>query len=118
MRKIKIIIYAILGVALTWSAVRQGNYGMAAGIAFFVLCAIGLTWASIGQLVITWDDSGITLTKRPKPARFVPWSDLKKLKVDHLGYHIQSRQTQFRISRENMPKELLVKIREAVRANT
>ena len=90
---------------------------MAVGIAFFVLCAISITLLSIGQMKITWDEIGITLTKRPKPATLLKWSDIQKLKVDHLGYHIKTRQTGFRVSKNNMPKELLQKIRTSIREN-
>ena len=43
MKKIKALIYAALGIMMSVSAVRQQNYLMAAGIAFFVACAIGVT---------------------------------------------------------------------------
>ena len=118
MKKAKALIYFVLGVMMCWFTVRQGNYLMAVGIAFFVLCAIAITLASIGQLEITWDDVGITLTKRPKPSTFIEWSDIQKMNVDHLGYHIKTAQTGFRISRHNMPKELLQKIRIHIRENT
>ena len=90
---------------------------MAAGIAFFAACAIAVTLTSIGRLQITWDELGVTLTKRPKPPILLLWSDMQKLKVDHLGYHIKTRKTNFRISKDKMPKELLKKIRASIREN-
>ncbi len=117
MKKIKALIYAALGVMMSISAVRQQNYLMAAGIVFFVACAIGVTLNSIGRLQITWDEIGVTLRKTPKPPILLQWSDMQKLKVDHLGYHIQTRQTNFRISKDKMPKELLKKVRASIREN-
>jgi hypothetical protein len=117
MKKIKALIYATLGAMMSISAVRQQNYLMAAGIVFFVACAIGVTLNSIGRLQITWDEIGVTLRKTPKPPILLQWSDMQKLKVDHLGYHIQTRQTNFRISKDKMPKELLKKVRASIRQN-
>ena len=117
MKKIKALIYATLGAMMSISAVRQQNYLMAAGIVFFVACAIGVTLNSIGRLQITWDEIGVTLRKKPKPPILLQWSDMQKLKVDHLGYHIQTRQTNFRISKDKMPKELLKKVRASIREN-
>ncbi|MBT4757898.1 MAG: hypothetical protein HOO08_05840 [Opitutae bacterium] len=117
MKKIKALIYATLGAMMSISAVRQQNYLMAAGIVFFVACAIGVTLNSIGRLQITWDEIGVTLRKKPKPPILLQWSDMQKLKVDHLGYHIQTRQTNFRISKDKMPKELLKKVRASIRQN-
>jgi hypothetical protein len=117
MKKIKALIYAVLGIMMSLSAFRQENYLMAAGIAFFVACAIAITLTSIGRLQITWDELGVTLSKRPKPPILLQWTDMQKLKVDHLGYHIKTRQTNFRISKDRMPKELLKKIRASIRNN-
>ncbi|KRP36087.1 MAG: hypothetical protein ABS34_08950 [Opitutaceae bacterium BACL24 MAG-120322-bin51] len=117
MKQIKALIYAALGIMMSISAVRQQNYLMAAGIVFFVVCAIGVTLNSIGRLQITWDEIGVTLLKKPKPPILLKWSDMQKLKVDHLGYHIQTRQTNFRISKDKMPKELLKKVRASIREN-
>lgn len=117
MKKIKALIYAALGIMMSLSAVRQENYLMAAGIVFFVVCAIAVTLTSIGRLQITWDELGVTLTKKPKPPILLQWSDMQKLKVDHLGYHIKTRGTNFRISKDKMPKELLKKIRASIREN-
>jgi len=90
---------------------------MTAGIAFFTICAIAVTLNSIGRLQISWDEIGVTLRKTPKPPILLQWSDMQKLKVDHLGYYIQTRQTNFRISKDKMPKELLKKVRASIREN-
>lgn len=118
LKKIKVLIYAFLGVMMCLSAVRRENYWLAAGIAFFVLCAIAVTIASFGQLVITWDEIGVTVQRNPKPSKFLAWSEMRRLKVDHLGYHIIGTHSSFRIRRENMPKELLSKVRQSIRENT
>lgn len=117
MKKAKALIYAFMGILMCWSALQRSHYLLAAGTVFFVVCAIAITLLSIGQLEITWDDAGITLKKRPKPSTFISWSDLRQLKVDHLGYHIKTFKTGFRISRHNMPKDLLHKIRSSIRKN-
>ena len=117
MKKIKALIYAALGVMMSLSAFRQEHYFMAAGILFFVGCAIAITLTSIGRLQITWDELGVTISKKPKPPILLEWSDMQKLKVDHLGYHIKTRQTNFRISKDKMPKELLKKVRASIREN-
>lgn len=117
MKKAKALIYAFMGILMCWSALQRSHYLLAAGIVFFVASAIAITLLSIGQLEINWDDVGITLKKRPKPPTFINWSELRQLKVDHLGYHIKTPQTGFRISRHKMPKELLHKIRSSIREN-
>ena len=117
MKQVKALIYAFMGALMCWSALQREHYVLAVGIVFFVACAITITLLSIGRLEITWDDRGITLRKRPKPAIFIHWSDLRQLKVDHLGYHVKTPTTGFRIGRHNMPKELLQKIRNSIRQN-
>lgn len=117
MKKAKALIYALMGILMCWSALQRGHYLLAAGIVFFVVCAIAITLLSIGRLEIAWDAIGITLRKRPKSPTFINWSDIQQLKVDHLGYHIKTPTTGFRISRHNMPKELLQKIRSSIREN-
>lgn len=117
MKKAKALIYAFMGILMCRSALQRGHYLLATGIVFFVAGAIAMTLLSIGQLEITWDDVGITLKKRPAPPTFINWADLRQLKVDHLGYHIKTPKTGFRISRHKMPKELLHKIRSSIRKN-
>ena len=109
--------YALLGIMMSISSFRQGSYWMCAGIALFSAGAIAVTLSSIGRLQISWDESGVTLKKSPKPAQRLPWSDLQKLKVDHLGYHIKTKRANFRISKERMPKQLLQQIRQHIRNN-
>lgn len=117
MKKVKALIYAFMGVLMCWSAIQREHYFLAAGIIFFVAGAIAITLLSIGRLEITWDDVGITLRKRPKPSTFIHWSDIRHMKVDHLGYHVKTPTTGFRISKHNMPKELLQKVRENIKEN-
>ena len=117
MKQIKALIYAALGIMMSLSAFRQENYLMTAGIAFFAACAIAVTLNSIGRLQISWDEVGVTLRKTPKPPILLQWSEMQRLKVDHLGYHIQTRRTNFRISKDKMPKELLKKVRVSIREN-
>ncbi len=88
---------------------------MTAGIAFFTLAAIAITLAAIGQRKITWDAKGITVTKFPAAPVDIRWDELEKMKVDHMGYHIQARHAKFKISRNNMPAPLLEKIRANLR---
>lgn len=97
------------------SAIVRENYWLAAGIGFFVACAIAVTLASFGSLQITWDEQGVTIKRNPKPPKFLAWSEMRKMKVDHMGYHVTGSHSSFRIRRENMPKELLLKIRESIR---
>ncbi len=117
MKQVKALIYAFMGVLMCWSAIQRGHYFLAAGIILFVAGAIAITLLSIGRLEISWDDVGITLTKRPKPSTFIKWSDIRQMKVDHLGYHVKTSTAGFRISKHNMPKELLQKIRYSMKEN-
>ena len=117
MKKAKALIYAFMGALMCWSALQRDHYLLAVGIALFVTGAIVITLYSIGRLEIAWDERGVTLKRWPKAPTFVRWSDLHKLSVDHLGYHIRAKKTGFRISRHNMPKELLQKIRSSIREN-
>lgn len=94
---------------------KTSNERMAIGIGFFALCAIAITLADFGRTKISWDDSGITLRRAMKPERFIRWSDLQKLRMDHLGYHVKSRGGNFRISKNKMPKDLLAEIRRNIR---
>jgi len=116
MRIARALIYAALGGLLVLINVRSGNTQMAIGIAFFVCCAIAITLANVGKTQISWDDKGVTVKRIPKPPRFIRWSDMRKLKVDHLGYHVLARNGHFRISKEKMPPELLAEIRKAIRS--
>ena len=115
MRIARALIYAALGGLLVLINLRSGNTTMAGGIAFFVLCAIAITLANLGRTEITWDEKGVSVRRVPKPPKFIRWSDMRKLKVDHLGYHVLARNGRFRISKENMPPELLAEIRKSIR---
>jgi hypothetical protein len=117
MKQVKALMYAMLGIMMSVSTFQQGSYWMCAGIAFFSACAIAVTLSSIGRMEITWDEAGVTLKKSPKPRQLLRWSEMQKLKVDHLGYHIKTSHANFRISKERMPKELLQQIRRHIRHN-
>ncbi|WP_269525881.1 hypothetical protein [Coraliomargarita parva] len=115
MRKIKAVIYTILGLVMCTYTFRQGNYFLTAGIALFVGGAVYLALASLGQKVVSWDESGITVSRFRKDPVRIRWSEIKKLKVDHLGYHVIGEYGQFHLGKENMPANLLSRIRKALR---
>lgn len=117
MIKIKAIIYAALGFMMCWSTYKQGNYLMMLGIACFVGAAIFFTLSSFGKTQITWDDDGVILKKFPGKRLDIPWDAMTKLKVDHLGYHVTSKYSNFRIGQNRMPKDLLLQIRKSIAAN-
>lgn len=115
MKIARALIYAALGALLVLINLKSGNTSMAAAIAFFVLCAIAITLVNLGRTEISWDTKGVTVRRIPKPPKFIRWSDMRKLKVDHLGYHVLARNGRFRISKEKMPPELLAEIRKSIR---
>jgi len=117
MRKIKAIIYAILGGILCWNTYKQGHYNMTAGIAFFTGCAIFITLAGLGKRSISWDEKGVTLKKFPSAPTEIRWAELEKMKVDHLGYHVKAKNANFTVSRAKMPASLLSRIRESIQQN-
>ena len=117
MRIARALIYAALGGLLVLINLKSGNPTMAGGIAFFVLCAIAITLANLGRTEISWDESGVTVRRVPKPPKFIRWSDIPKLNVVHLGYHVLARSGRFRISKDKMPPELLAKIRQSIRGH-
>lgn len=117
MIKIKAAVYLILGSMMCWNSFRNGHIAMAIGIAVFTLCAVGITLAAIGTRKIVWDDSGVTIHKFPSAPKFIPWSHLEKMRVDHLGYHVRTKHSKFKISTKNMPESLLEKIRSSIRQN-
>ncbi|MGJ8639154.1 MAG: hypothetical protein ACSHYA_07145 [Opitutaceae bacterium] len=116
-RKVKAFAYALMGFMMCWNTYQKGHYTVTASIAFFTVCAIAITLAAIGTRKITWNDSGITITQFPTAPKDIPWAQLEKLRVDHLGYHIRSKHTQFKVSKKNMPESLLKQIRESIRQN-
>jgi len=116
-RKTKAFVYAIMGSLMCWNTFQKGHYALTAAIAFFTTCSIAITLAALGTRKITWDPAGITIQKWPSATKQIPWSRLKKIRIDHLGYHIRSDSTVFKISKKNMPDTLLKKIRESIKAN-
>jgi len=117
MRKIKALIYALLGGMVAWGYWQRGDPGMAAFIAVFTLAIIALTLSPIGRLRISWDDSGITLSAFPKKPRHIRWDELEKVSLDHLGYHVTARTGRFKLRKQVMPEALLERIKENVKKN-
>jgi hypothetical protein len=117
MRKIKALIYALLGGMIAWGYWQRGDAEWAIFISLFTLVIIALTLSSIGRLKISWDDGGITLVTFPKKPRLLLWQDLEKVSLDHLGYHVQARDGQFKIRKNVMPDDLLRRIKENIRIN-
>ena len=115
MRKIKAFVYAIMGLMMCWNTYQQGHLAISIAIAVFTLCAIAITLAAIGTRQITWDESGITIKKFPAAPRHIPWSHIEKIRVDHLGYHVRTKYTTFKISTKNMPNNLLEQIRASIK---
>jgi hypothetical protein len=117
MRKIKALIYALLGGMVAWGYWQRGDAGMAGFIAVFTLAIIALTLSPIGRLRIRWDDAGITLAAFPKKPKHIRWEDLEKVSLDHLGYHVTARTGRFTIRKSAMPGDLLKRIKVSVRNN-
>ena len=117
MRKIKALIYALLGGMIAWGYWQRGDTGWAIFISLFTLVIVALTLSSIGRLKISWDDEGIILATFPKKPRVLLWQDLEKVSLDHLGYHVQAGSGQFKIRKNAMPNDLLNRIKENIRLN-
>jgi len=117
MRKIKALIYALLGGMVAWGYWQRGDSGMAVFIALFTLAVMALTLAPLGRLRISWNDEGITLAAFPKKPQHIRWQDLEKISLDHLGYHITASSGRFKIRKRTMPDDLLQRIKESVRTN-
>jgi hypothetical protein len=117
MRKIKALIYALLGGMIAWGYWQRGEAGWAIFISSFTLVIMALTLSSIGRLKISWDEAGITLVAFPKKPRLLLWQDLEKVSLDHLGYHVQAKSGQFKIRKNVMPDDLLRRIKENIHLN-
>ena len=117
MRKIKALIYAILGGMIAWRYWQRENAEWAIFTSLITLVIIALTLSSIGRLKISWNDEGITLAAFPKKPRLLSWQDIEKVSLDHLGYHVKARNGQFKIRKNVMPDELLQRIKENIRIN-
>ena len=118
MRKIKVLIYALLGGMIAWGYWQRGDEKWAVFISLFTLVIMALTLSSIGRLKISWDEDGITLAAFPKKPKLILWQELEKISLDHLGYHVHAKSGQFKIRKNVMPDELLYRIRENIRINT
>ena len=117
MRKIKALIYILLGGMVAWGYLQRGDEKMAALVSIFSVLSIALTLSPIGRMRISWNDTVITLKVFPKKPKKILWTDLEKITLDHLGYHIIARTGRFKIRRVNMPNELLLKIKESIKKN-
>jgi hypothetical protein len=117
MRKIKALIYALLGGMVAWGYLQRGSLGIAAAVMLFSLAMVALTLSTIGRVKISWDKHGITLSTFPKKPTFIRWSDLEKVRLDHLGYHVQASNGRFKIRQKAMPQDLLQRIKENIRIN-
>ena len=117
MRKIKALIYTLLGGMIVWGYWQRGDVAWAVFISLFTLVIMALTLSSIGRLKISWDENGITLAAFPKKPRLLLWQDLEKLSLDHLGYHVRARNGRFKIRKNVMPEDLLRRIKENIRIN-
>lgn len=117
MRKIKALIYLLLGGMVAGGYWERGSPGWAVFISVFTLAIVALTLSTIGRTKISWDDEGITLTAFPKKPRQIRWEDLEKVSLDHLGYHVQATTGQFKIRKNAMPGDLLQRIKENIRLN-
>jgi hypothetical protein len=118
MRKIKALIYALLGGMIAWGYWQRGDEAWAIFISLFTLVIMTLTLSSIGRLKISWDEKGITLAAFPKKPRLLLWQDLEKVSLDHTGYHIRARSGEFKIRKNVMPPDLLHRIKKNIRLNT
>jgi hypothetical protein len=118
MRKIKALIYAILGGMIAWGYWQRGDESWVILISLFTLVVMALTLSSIGRLKISWDEEGITLAAFPKKPRLLLWQDLEKISLDHLGYRVQAGNGQFKVRKNVMPDDLLYRIKENIRINT
>jgi hypothetical protein len=117
MRKIKALIYALLGGMIAWGYWQRGDEVWAIFISLFTLVIMALTLSSIGRLKISWNEKGISLTAFPKKPRLLLWQDLEEVSLDHLGYHVQAKSGQFKIRKNVMPADLLRRIKENIRLN-
>ena len=117
MRKIKALIYALLGGMITWGYWQRGDAAWAIFISLFTLIIMALTLSSIGRLKISWGEAGITLVAFPKKPQLLLWQDLEKISLDHLGYHVRARNGRVKIRKNMMPEDLLRRIKENIRIN-
>ena len=117
MRKIKALIYALLGGMVAWSYWQRGDAAVAIFIALFTLAVMALTLSTIGRIKISWNDEGITLAAFPKKPKLIRWEDLDKITLDHLGYHIEASSGRFKLRKKTMPENLLRRIKDNIRLN-
>lgn len=107
----------MLGGMVAYGYGQRGQVGLAGFVAFFTIAMIALTLSPIGRMKIRWDAEGITLAVFPKKPKHIPWEELESISQDHLGYHVKSRNSRFKIRKKSMPENLLNRIKENVRKN-
>jgi hypothetical protein len=117
MRRIKALIYILLGGMVAYSYMQRDNLVMAIFISVFTLLVVALTLSNIGRMKISWDEAGIRINVFPKKPVAIRWRELEKINLDHLGYHVKATTGQFRIRKEAMPEDLLKRIKENIRRN-
>ena len=117
MRKIKALIYTLIGGMVAWGYWQRGDEKMAVLVSVFSVLSIALTLSPIGRMRISWNDSGIIIRAFPKKPKEIRWEELEKLTLDHLGYHIIARTGRFKIRRAAMPEHLLARIKESIKKN-
>ena len=116
-KKVRAFCYTMLGIVLCLNAYKHDKYVLMLCTATFVICMVTFTLSSIGTTKIAWDDYGVTRTKFPAKRTEIAWSDITKLKADPLGYDVHSKKINFRISRANMPTDLLARIKQSIADN-
>ena len=116
-KKIRALCYATLGVVLCLNAYKHDKYILLVCTAIFVICMVAFTLSSVGRTKITWDSHSMVMTKFPSKRTEIPWSEMTKVRANPLGYDIHSEQVNFRISRANMPAELLARIKQSIADN-
>ena len=117
MRRIKALIYILLGGMVAYSYLQRDNLVMAIFISVFTLLVVALTLSNIGRMKISWDEEGIKINVFPKKPVAIRWRELEKISLDHLGYHVKASTGQFKIRKEAMPEDLLKRIKQSIRAN-
>lgn len=116
-KKIRAFCYASLGIVLCLNAYKHDKYILLICTAIFVICMVAFTLSSIGRTKITWDEHSVVLTKFPSKRTEILWSEMSKVSADPLGYDIRSKQANFRVSRANMPTDLLARIKQSIADN-
>lgn len=78
MRRIRALIYILLGGMVAYSYLQRDNLVMAIFISVFTLLVVALTLSKIGQMKISWDDDGIKINVFPKKPVVIGWRSLRR----------------------------------------